>query len=142
MDKPKVLFLCTGNSARSQMAEAFLREIGGDLYEALSAGLDPKGIHPYTVRVMKEKGIHMENQHSKNLKHYLGREHIEYLITVCKHAEEQCPYAFVRNAGRHLHWSFEDPAAAKGNEEERLETFRDVRDRIESEVRKWLAENL
>jgi len=140
MGKPKVLFLCTGNSARSQMAEAFLRELGGDRYEALSAGLDPKGIHPYTVKVMEEKGVSVENQHSKDLKQYLGREHIGYLITVCNHAEEQCPYAFVRNAGEHLHWNFEDPAAAEGSEEERLETFRDVRDRIESRIRQWLLE--
>lgn len=140
MEKPKVLFLCTGNSARSQMAEAFLRRMGSDRYEAFSAGLDPKGIHPYTVQVMEEKGIPLGGQHSKSLKQFLGKENIGYFITVCDHAEEHCPYAFVRNAGQHLHWSFKDPAAAEGSHEKKLESFRAVRDQIESKIKKWLSE--
>lgn len=139
MDKPKVLFLCTGNSARSQMAEAFLRKYGGDRYEALSAGLAPKGIHPLTVKAMAEIGIGLDNQMSKSLKQYLGRENIGHLITVCGHAEENCPYAFLRNAGEHIHWHFEDPAAAEGTEEQKLEKFREVRDQIETHVKNWLA---
>lgn len=139
MARAKVLFLCTGNSARSQMAEAFLRKYGGDRYEALSAGLDPKGIHPLTVKVMAEIGIGLEDQHSKSLKQYLGRENIGYLITVCGHAEENCPYSFLRNAGEHIHWYFEDPAAAEGTEAKKLEKFRAVRDQIEKQIKQWIA---
>ncbi|MGM0403807.1 MAG: arsenate reductase ArsC [Thermodesulfobacteriota bacterium] len=139
MDKAKVLFLCTGNSARSQMAEAFLRKYGEDRYEALSAGLEPKGIHPLTVKAMAEIGIRLDNQKSKSLKQYLGKENIAHLITVCGHAEENCPYAFLRTAGEHIHWHFEDPAAAEGTEAQQLEKFREVRDQIKKHVKNWLA---
>ena len=90
-NKTRVLFLCTGNSARSQMAEAFLRLHGGDRFEAHSAGLEPKGINPYTRRVLAEVGIDMAGQTSKDLTVYLGKTHFGYLITVCSNAEARCP---------------------------------------------------
>lgn len=142
MAKEKVLFLCTGNSARSQMAEAFLRAYAGDKYESHSAGLDPKGINPYTVRVMAEKGISMEGHRSKNLKEYLAKFTFSYFFTVCNHAEENCPRAFLMSAGRHYHWDFEDPAAFVGSEEETLNKFREVRDQIEARIKAWVAEQV
>ncbi|NDJ76039.1 MAG: arsenate reductase ArsC, partial [Chloroflexi bacterium] len=108
--KIKVLFLCTGNSARSQMAEGFLREYAGNVFEAHSAGLDPKGMNPYTVRAMQEVGIDVSGQESKSIREYMGKVHFRYLITVCAHAEENCPTnAF--GYGEKLHWAFDDPAA-------------------------------
>ena len=94
MNKIRVLFLCTGNSARSQMAEAFLRSYAGDRYEAYSAGLEPKEIHPLTKKVMDEIGIDISGQNSKSLKDYMGRLHFGYLITVCSQADANCPTAF------------------------------------------------
>lgn len=140
MAKEKVLFLCTGNSARSQMAEAFLRAYAGDNYEAHSAGLSPKGLNPYTVRVMEEKGISMEGHRSKDVKEYLAKSTFNYFFTVCGHAEENCPRAFLMSAGRHYHWDFEDPAAFVGSEEETLNKFREVRDQIEARVKAWVSE--
>lgn len=138
MGKTRVLFLCTGNSARSQMAEAFLRHYGDHCFEAYSAGLEPKGIHPLTRRVMEEIGIDISNQRSKDVMEYLGRLHFGYVITVCSNAEERCPI-FPGNSIR-LHWPFPDPAAATGSEEERLAVFRQVRDAIEARVRAWIEE--
>jgi arsenate reductase len=139
MSKIKVLFLCTGNSARSQMAEAFLKKYGGDQYDAYSAGTEPKGINPYTERVMQEVGISLSNQHSKHVKEYMGRIHFGYLITLCHEAEETCPTTFP-GIGQRLHWPFEDPAAFTGSEDEKLAKFREVRDQIEQHIKTWLAE--
>lgn len=139
MQKIKVLFLCTGNSARSQMAEAFLRKYGGEHFEAYSAGLEPKGIHPYTEQVMQEIGESLEGQRSKNVTEYLGRVHFGYLITVCSNAEERCPTIFP-GVGQRLHWAFDDPAAAAGSNEDKLRQFRRVRDQIAQHIREWLAE--
>jgi len=139
MSKAKVLFLCTGNSARSQMAEAFLKKHGGDRYDAYSAGTDPKGINPYTERVMKEMGISLTGQYSKHVKEYMGKVHFGYLITVCGEAEKNCPTAFPSISQR-IHWSFEDPAVILGTEEEKLTKFREVRDQIEQHVKEWLGE--
>ena len=138
MSKTRVLFICTGNSARSQMAEAFVRTYGGDRYEPFSAGLEPRGVNPLTVRVMQERGIDITSQRSKGLAEYLGRQHFGVLVTVCDRAEQECPI-FPGVAAR-LHWSFADPAAAQGNEEQRLVRFREVRDQIEARVREWLRE--
>lgn len=140
MNKKKVLFLCTGNSARSQMAEAFLREYGSDMFEAHSAGLDPKGIHPMTVQVLEEKGINLEDHYSKSVDEYMGRVNFAFFITVCGHAEQNCPRAFLMSAGKHLHWNFEDPAAATGTTEEKLSEFRQIRDQIETTVKSWLTQ--
>lgn len=91
MNKPKVLFLCTGNSARSQMAEAFLRKYGGERFEVFSAGLEPSVINPLTVKVMEEIGVDMSGHFAKGLTQYLGKVHFSYLVTVCSRADEKCP---------------------------------------------------
>jgi arsenate reductase len=135
MDKTRVLFLCTGNSARSQMAEAFLRKYAGDRFEVYSAGLEPKGINPNTIHVMEEIGIDLSNQRSKSLLEYMGKVHFGYMITVCDRAEQNCP--IFPGMGIRLHWPFEDPASAVGNEEEKLAKFRQVRDQIDSKVKEW-----
>ena len=139
--KTRVLFLCTGNSARSQMAEALLRHIAGDRFEAYSAGLEPKGMHPFTVRVMEEIGMPLTGQYSKDVREYMGKLHFGYLITVCANAEERCPTTFP-GVGQRLHWAFDDPAAVEGTDEDKLAKFREVRDQIDRRIREWLAEQL
>ncbi len=139
MSKTKVLFLCTGNSARSQMAEALLREYGGEQFEAYSAGLEPKGIHPYTRQVMQEIGVDLDGQYSKDVTEYLGKVNFGYLITVCARAEKNCPTTFLGVSHR-LHWAFDDPAAFQGNEEDTLAKFREVRDQIDAQIRSWLGD--
>jgi arsenate reductase len=138
MPKPRVLFLCTGNSARSIMAEALLRQYAPDHFEVYSAGLEPKGIHPYTIRVMNEVGLDVSGGHSSDVTDYLGKVHMGYVITVCSQAEERCPifpFSTIR-----LHWPFKDPAAFEGPDEEKLATFREVRDLIDQRLRIWLHE--
>jgi arsenate reductase len=137
--KSKVIFLCTGNSARSQMAEAFLRSMAGEQFEVHSAGLNPQGIHPLTIQVMDEIGLDLADHQSKSVKQYLGRDHFTYLFTVCGHAEENCPQTFL-STGIHRHWDFEDPAAFKGSQEKTLEKFREIRGQIQRKVEDWLAE--
>jgi len=134
----KVLFLCTGNSARSQMAEAFLRTYAGDQFEAFSAGIEPKSIHPLTIRVMEEVGISLAQQYSKSVMEYMGKMHFGYLITVCDEAEKNCPRTFP-DVSQRLHWSFEDPAALEADEETKLRKFREIRDRIREQVEIWVA---
>ncbi len=136
-DKPRVLFLCTGNSARSQMAEALLRKYAGDRFEVHSAGLEPKGVHPLTIRVLEEIGVDTRAHTSKPLTDYIGKTHFGYLITVCSNADERCP--IFPGMGVRLHWPFEDPAAFQGSEEEKLARFRTVRDQIDERIRAWLA---
>src|SRR3972149_6732087 len=94
MSKARVLFLCTGNSARSQMAEAFLRKHGGDQYDTYSAGIEPKGINAYIERVMEEAGVSLSGQYSKHVKEYMGKIHLAYVITLCDEAEKSCPAIF------------------------------------------------
>lgn len=138
MQKPRVLFLCTGNSARSQMAEAFLRSYAGDRFEVHSAGLEPKGfILPEVLEVMKERGLDMAGQTSKGVKEYLGKTVFAHTITVCGDAEENCPAIFL-NMGKHEHWPFDDPAKFEGSDSERLDFTRSVRDKIASRVQEWL----
>jgi arsenate reductase len=140
MNKPKVLFLCTGNSARSQMAEAFLRRYAGETYEVHSAGLEPKdAILPEVVEAMAERRISLQGQRPKGVETYLGRAHFSHVITVCGDAEEKCPTVFL-TMGRHEHWPFEDPAKFKGDPAARLEATRQVRDRIEERIRLWLEQ--
>ena len=139
MRKAKILFLCTGNSARSQMPEAFLKKHGGDRYDIYSAGTEPKGVDPYTELVMEEVGIDLSGQHSKHVKEYMGKVHFGYLITVCNEAEAGCPTTFP-GIGQRLYWSFEDPSALKGADDEKLAKFREVRDQIEQRIKAWLAE--
>ncbi len=118
------------------MAEAFLRKYGGDRFEAHSAGLEPKGINPYTRRVLAEVGLDMSGQSSKDLTVYLGKTHFGYLITVCSNAEARCPI-FPGVANR-LYWPFDDPAAVEGTDVEKLAAFRRVRDAIEIRILAWL----
>jgi arsenate reductase len=140
MNTRRVLFLCTGNSARSQMAEAFLRKYGGDRFEPHSAGLEPKGLNPLTVKVMSEVGIDVSGQTSKGVDTYLGKTLFQYLITVCDDADRNCPTVWP-GVSQRMHWSFQDPAAFEGTEEEKLAKFREVRDVIEAKIKDWLQEN-
>jgi arsenate reductase len=139
MGKAKVLFLCIGNSARSQMAEAFLRKYGGDQFEVFSAGTEPIGIHPYTARVMEEVGISLSGHSSDHIKEYMGRVNFAYVIILCEEAEEQCPTTFPGITQR-LTWSFEDPSAVKESDDKKLKKFREVRDKIEERIKSWLSE--
>jgi arsenate reductase len=138
MRKTKVLFLCTSNSARSQMAEGLLRHYAGDRFEAYSAGLEPKGIHPLAVRVMEEIGLPLTGQRSKDVDEYVGQLHFGYVITVCSHADDKCP--IFPDIGQRLRWPFDDPAALEGTDQDKLAKFREVRDQIDRRIREWLAE--
>jgi len=136
--KMNVLFLCTGNSCRSQMAEAWLRKLGGENFAVYSAGLEPHGINPYTITVMEELGIDMSDHSSDHLDKYKGEIDFDFLITVCGNADERCPY--FPGMGTRLHWPFEDPAAFVGPEDETLAAFRTVRDQIKEKIQAWLDE--
>jgi arsenate reductase len=129
--KPKVLFLCTGNSARSQMAEGYLQHVAGDRFTAMSAGIEPKGLNPLAIEAMREIGIDISQQHSKAVVSLLG-QHIPYVVTVCDNATERCP--IFPGTWKFLHWSFEDPAEAVGTPEDRLAVFRRVRDEIVARI--------
>jgi len=134
MSKPRVLFLCTGNSARSQMAEALLRAHAGDRFDVYSAGLEPKGfILSEVLEVMNEIGLDMKEQTSKSVKEYLGKIMFAHTITVCGDAEENCPAVFL-NMGKHEHWPLDDPAKFEGSDAERLERTRVVRDQIAQRI--------
>jgi arsenate reductase (thioredoxin) len=135
--KTKVLFLCTGNSCRSQMAEGFLRALGGEIYEAHSAGTRPSTLNPLAVQVMCEAQIDISGQRSKDAAEYLNSE-FDVVITVCDNAKEQCP-VFPGPTVRE-HWAFADPAEAKGTEEQRLQVFRRVRDEIGARVQEFVAQ--
>ena len=135
MEKTKVLFLCTHNSARSQIAEGFLRHLAGNRFEVMSAGTEATHVRPLAVRAMDELGIDIADQESKTLDRYLG-ETFDYVITVCDDANEACP--IFPGAKRQLHWSFEDPAQATGSEEERLRVFQSVRDEIKERIEREL----
>ena len=135
MSKLRILVLCTGNSCRSQMAEGFFRHLGGARIEVLSAGLSPKGVHPTAIKVMAEVGIDISTQTSNNIDEYRSQK-FDYLITVCDNAAANCPV--FPGEGKRLHWPFDDPASARGNEEEILAEFRRIRDQIGATVRKFL----
>lgn len=138
MAKPKILFLCTGNSARSQMAEAWLRSLGSDRFEAYSAGTDPKPVNPLTIEVLREAGLDIHEQTSKHFKQYFGHVVFHTLITVCAEADAACPVNFP-GVQKRLHWKFDDPAAATGTREEKLAVFRRVRDEIKARVAGFVA---
>lgn len=151
----RVLFLCTGNSCRSQMAEGWLRHLGGDRYEALSAGTRPQGVHPLAVRVMAEAGVDLSAHRSKSVDELLGRD-LDLLVTVCGGrsgplpgprdtgpslgggAKDSCP-VFLGKVKERRHWPFDDPAEARGTEEEVLVVFRRVRDEIRARVEAFLS---
>jgi arsenate reductase len=119
------------------MAEAFVRHYAAEEFEACSAGLEPKGIHPLTVQVMREIGLDLSGQYSKSVTEYLGKMHFGYVVTVCSDAEERCPSTFL-GVSQRMHWALEDPAAFVGTDEAKLAKFREVRDQIDNQVRAWL----
>lgn len=121
------------------MAEAFVRKYADDRFEAHSAGLEPKGLNPLTVKVMDEIGIDISGQTSKGVETYLGKMLFQYLVTVCDDADQNCPTVWP-GINTRMHWSFQDPAAVEGSEEEKLEKFREVRGLIEVKIKNWLAE--
>jgi arsenate reductase (thioredoxin) len=133
----KVLFLCTGNSARSQMAEAFLRKYGAGKFEAYSAGLEPKEINPFTIKVMEEIGFDLKDRRSKSVTEYMGKMHFGYLITVCDNADKNCPTTFP-GIGQRIHWPLEDPAAFEADEDVKVRKFREIRDRIETLIKEFV----
>lgn len=135
MSKRRVLILCTGNSARSQMAEGLLRHAAGDRYEVFSAGTRPVGLNPNAVDAMSEIGIDISGQHSKSVDEFVGQE-FDYVITVCDNAKESCP--IFPGPGQRIHQSFEDPAAHPG---EQGAAFRKVRDALNSWLKKFVAQN-
>jgi len=129
--KIRVLILCTGNSARSQMAEGLLRQMAGDRFEVASAGVAPTNVRPEAVAVMREIGLDISHHRSKSVDEFLTQA-FDYVITVCDNANEQCP-TFPGSTKR-IHWSFEDPAAVVGYEVTRLNVFRRVRDQIKARL--------
>ncbi|HEY0376268.1 MAG TPA: arsenate reductase ArsC [Pyrinomonadaceae bacterium] len=133
-EKKRVLILCTGNSARSQMAEGLLRQMAGDSVEVFSAGVEPSFVRPQAVAAMSERGIDITRQWSKSVDEFAGQE-FDYVITVCDHARDRCP-VFPGETER-IHWSFDDPAKAEGDEEAVLAVFRRVRDEIEGRLRQF-----
>ena len=132
----RILFVCTGNSARSQMAEAFARHYGGGRVEVASAGTEPRGLNPYAVEVMRERGIDISHHASKPFSEAQART-MDAVITVCGDAEARCPV--LPPEVKRLHWPLPDPARAKGSREELLAVFRASRDEIEARVRDLLA---
>jgi arsenate reductase len=135
--KQKVIVVCTGNSARSQMAEGLLRQRAGDRFEVFSAGLEPKGVNPLAIAAMAEVGIDISGHTSDSIKKYMGHHHFSYAFTVCGNAEETCPSVLWAGGEKH-HWPFDDPAAAEGTDAERLAVFRRVRDEIDAKLAEWL----
>jgi arsenate reductase len=131
----RVLFLCTHNSARSQMAEGFLRAMAGDRFESGSAGTEKTSVNPLAIRAMAELGIDLGG-HTSKLYADVASGAWDYLITVCDDANERCPW--VPGSVQRLHWSFPDPSRATGSEEERLAVFRRVRDQIQERLTDWL----
>ena len=135
--KARVLFLCTHNSARSQMAEGLLRHLAGHCFEVASAGTEAPGVNPLAVRAMAERGVDISGQGSKTLDRFLD-DTWDFVVTVCDGAREACP-VFPRAATR-VHWSFDDPSRAGGSDEERVVVFRRVRDEIETRITAWLRQ--
>lgn len=132
-----VLILCTGNSARSQMAEGLLRTLAGPRYVVVSAGSKPSVINPWAIVAMDERGIDIRSQRSKHLNEFL-QQPFDYVITVCDNAAESCP--LFPGPARRIHWSFPDPAAIEGSDAQKLAAFRTVRDAIEQQLQAWLIQ--
>jgi len=130
-ERKRVLILCTGNSARSQMAEGLLRDMAGDSFDVVSAGMIASSVRPQAIEVMDEIGIDISAHRSKSLDEFLETP-FDYVITVCDNANENCP--IFPGAGRRIHWSFDDPADASGSDEQKLEVFRRVRDEIRARL--------
>jgi arsenate reductase (thioredoxin) len=135
--KQRVLFLCTGNSARSQMAEGWLRHLGGERFVAFSAGTHPVGLNPFAVTAMQEVGVDIAQHRSKPVQEFEGQR-FDYVITVCDRAKESCP--IWPDASALLHWSFEDPASATGSDEARRAMFGKIRDQIADRINAFLSD--
>ena len=135
MTVQRVLFICTHNSARSQMAEGYLRALGSGRFEAVSAGTRARGLHPLAVQAMAEEGIDISLQESKSLAQFVD-DAFDVVVTVCDEANESCPY--FANAKERRHWSFPDPSAALGDDETRFAAFREVRDAIRERIEQEL----
>lgn len=136
--KLEVLFVCSHNSARSQMAEGWLKHLAEDQFNVASAGVEPGVLNPLSVRAMAEVGIDLSQNRAEGIATYLGRRRVDYLIVVCDKASQTCPRVWPGVCER-LDWSFDDPSAAQGSEEERLAVFRRVRDEIRASVEEWIA---
>ncbi len=132
--KKKVLFLCTHNSARSQMAEGLMNHYFGEYYEAKSAGVEVSKVNPFAISVMKEIGIDISHHYSKHVNEFINEE-FDFIITVCDHAKEHCPY--FPGGKAYIHRSFEDPSKVTGSDQEKIYAFRKVRD----EIKRWLTES-
>jgi arsenate reductase (thioredoxin) len=139
MKEKRVLVLCTGNSARSQMGEGLFRREGGERYEVFSAGTKPSHVRPEAIAAMREIGIDISGHRSKSVDEFAGQS-FDYVVTVCDNARDNCPI-FPGGAER-IHWSFEDPAAVQGSEGERLAAFRRIRDQIHERVKTFLQEKV
>lgn len=137
-EQNRVLILCTGNSARSQMAEGFLRHEGGGRFQVESAGVEPSHVRPLAIEAMSEVGIDISGHRSKSIEEFVGQD-FDYMITVCDNANERCPI-FPGKTER-IHWSFEDPAAAEGDEATRLAVFRRVRDEIRERLHDFISKH-
>ena len=133
-DKKRVLILCTGNSARSQMAEGLLRHDAGDRFKVESAGTKPSAVRPEAIAVMEEVGIDITSHRSKHVDEFVGQD-FDYVLTVCDNAKQSCPVFFGK--ARRLHHSFNDPAAVEGSEEKRLAAFRKVRDELRAYLKRF-----
>jgi arsenate reductase len=134
--KARVLILCTGNSARSQMAEGLLRRFGGEQFEVFSAGTRPVGVNPLAIEAMRELGIDISAQRSKSVAEFAA-EKFATVITVCDNAAEECPV--FPSVPERVHWSLRDPAAVSGTREEKLEAFREIRDDLERRIREFVS---
>lgn len=138
MAKQKILIVCTGNSARSQMAEGLFRHEGGDRFDVFSAGTHPTRVRPEAIAAMREIGLDISGQHSKSIDEFMGKP-LDFVITVCDSANEACPV--FPGVGKRLHWPFEDPAAVVGSEELRKSSFRRIRDQIQARIKIFLTGN-
>ena len=134
--KQRVLILCTGNSARSQMAEGWLRDLAGDRFDVSSAGTHPSSVNPLAIEAMRERGIDISAHRSKSVREFVSLP-FDYVITVCDAAAEACP--IFPGPAQRIHWSFPDPAAVQGDYDMRLAAFRDVRDALGRQLQEWLA---
>jgi arsenate reductase len=137
--KGRLLFLCTGNACRSQMAEGFLKHLAPDKFEVFSAGINPTQVNPLAIKVMNEVGIDISRQKSKSVKEFLGQQ-FNYVVTVCDNAKQICP-VFPGTYSK-MHWNLEDPAEVQGTEEEKLYVFRKVRDEIKGKIKTFISETI
>ena len=138
MKMEKVLFVCIHNSARSQMAEALLRNYAGQHFDVYSAGLEPKGINPLTIQVMEELGLDLSGHTSKDLYSFIGKISFDTMITVCGRAEQSCP--IFPGMGTRMHWDIEDPSKFSGTPAEKLAKFREIRGCLDQKIRLWLSQ--